>query len=147
MVQDDPATSTQPTGPPEQDLRSLLLEAEHRNEAAYRGKSRALTLVFSIPIISVLIWATYVYRENQRNFSSPQVKRSILPESLGQTDTSELDSFRPEAMRVGNQKPHAPVARPSGQLIDKEDIDFAMQLLNFMQAPARRAPGEPEQAR
>jgi hypothetical protein len=140
MDQDEPASSTQPSEPPEEDLRSLLLEAERRNKAAYQGKSRALTLVFWVPVISVLAWATYVYRENQRSFSAPQAMLILPVETPEPTDTSEFDNFRPEAMRVGNKAPHAPAAKQTAQLIDKEDIDFAMQLLNFMQAPARREP-------
>jgi hypothetical protein len=132
----------QPTAPPEEDLRSLLLEAERRNKAAYQGKSRALTLVFWVPVISVLAWATYVYRENQKSFSAPQAKLIVPVETPEPTDTSGFDSFRPEAMRVGNKEPHAPAAKQSGQWVDKEDIDFAMQLLNFMQVPARREPKE-----
>lgn len=140
MDKGNAVSSTQPTEPPEENLRSLLLEAERRNKAAYQGKSRALTIVFWVPVISILAWAAHVYRENQRNISSPQAKLIVSLQTPEPTDTSEFDNFRPEAVRVGNMAPHAPAAKQTGQLIDKEDIDFAMQLLNFMQAPARQEP-------
>lgn len=51
-------------------------------------------------------------------------------------DVSQLDSFRPKAMRAGSSTPPAQIRQEGGKLVDEEDIRFVMQLMNFSQAPA-----------
>ncbi len=125
------------------DLYALLADAEHRKETDRKSKSRMLTWVLAIPTVILIAWvAGFLIIYQPPADKTPETQQvSPTPEELTQRkDREEFDPFLPNAQRV-NPPAKSPQPEPGGQkIIDKGDIDFAMQLLNFSHGPAAPKP-------
>ena len=125
------------------DLYALLEAAERRKEEDRKSKSHTLTLVLGIPTFLLIASAVgFLITYQPPADKTPEVQQvSPTPEELAQRkDREEFDPFLPKSQRVN---PPAKTTQPeSGEhkVIDKGDIDFAMQLLNFSQGPATPKP-------
>jgi hypothetical protein len=116
----------------------MLEETERRKEAELRGKSRVMSFVIGIPTLAFVVWGAGVYLENR---SAPPPVASKAPASVAVPaqvddcrDIAELDHFRPKAMQAGS--PTSPTQNPNEfKMVDRDDIEFAMQLMNYCQSP------------
>jgi hypothetical protein len=132
----DPSRGRRGSEPSEHDLREILEEAERRKDLELHRKSRILSLFVGIPTIAFIVWGASVYVENQ-SIKPPVVSRPLVPVKVDDSrDITELDNFRPKAMRAGSSTPPAQILQEGGKLVDEEDIRFVMQLMNFSQVPA-----------
>lgn len=120
----------------DEDLGALLEEAERRREEEWKVKGRKTTFIVGIPIAALVLWAV-VFLIHYRMTNPPLVETKpvvaaapVLPVE-DKKDMEQFDSFRPNSQKVVK---HPEPAAPSGQIVDKGDIDFAMRLLNFGQA-------------
>lgn|GEM_PF-4717074 len=122
-------------------LGALLEEAERRREAEWKAKGRKTTLFVGIPIAALILWAV-VFLIQYRIANPPVLETKPVAATAApvvpaedQKDMEQFDSFRPNSQRV--VKKLEPAA-PSGQIVDKGDIDFAMRLLNFEKAADKK---------
>ena len=119
----------------EEELRELLDESDRRKEEEIRSKGRIVSLVMGIPLLAIITWAVVflaTYRWNDKPADEVEAAPVAPTQSAReQQEMGEYDSFRPAAQRVN---PPAETPGPSGKVIDKGDIDFAIQLLNFSHA-------------
>ncbi len=129
----------------DESLGEILEAAERRREAEWKSKGRKTSLFVGIPIAALILWAV-VFLIQYRIANPPVMETTpviaaapVLP-AEDQKDMEQFDAFRPNSQRVVK---HPEPATPSGQIVDKNDIDFAMRLLNFGQAadnPAAKKP-------
>lgn len=122
--------------PSECELREMLEEVDRRKAAELQRKSRVMPFVVGIPMIAFIVWGASVYLENR---SAPAPVASKSPESASVPspvddcrDIAELDHFRPKEK---NPLQSAQNLQEAGKLVDKGDIEFAMQLLNYCRSP------------
>ena len=97
-----------------------------------------MSFVIGIPMLAFVVWGASVYLENR---SAPPPVASKAPVSVTMPaqvddcrDIAELDYFRPKAMQAGS--PTSPTQNPKEfKMVDRDDIEFAMQLMNYCQSP------------
>lgn len=106
-----------------------------------------VTLAIGIPIILLFVWAGIFliqYRiENppeapapaSAETSAPPPVSPPLPLTAEQAEMAQYDMFMDEKDRVVKTNVLG-LEKSSDKLIDKEDIHFAMELLNFMHRPS-----------
>lgn len=136
------------TEPDLENLQQMLEEAELRKDAQIRKTGGRFTLAVGIPILILLAWAgVFLIRYNMENppgedapALSPPTPASLTDE---QKDMAQFDMFRDEKDRVVKTNALG-LEKTSDKMIDKEDIHFAMELLNFMQSPPPTKP-KPEE--
>lgn len=127
----------------------MLEEAERRREAELKAKNRTFLVFIGLPVMVLLIGAAAIAIKYQA-LPKPAVVRAVpmqsteapRVQSVESSDAADLDSFRPKVMRSENPKPTTPAPKQGWQMVDKGDISFAMQLLNFMQPPAKKEDGK-----
>ncbi|MEY3895434.1 MAG: hypothetical protein RLZZ214_953 [Verrucomicrobiota bacterium] len=123
----------------------MLEEAERRREAELKTKSRMFLVFIGLPVMALVIGAAGIAIKYQataklavvRPVPIQSVEAPRVP-PVGSGEVADLDSFRPKTMRAENPKPPAASSKQGWQMVDKGDISFAMQLLNFMQPPAKK---------
>ncbi len=126
----------------DESLRELLEAAERRKADEWSNKGRKVTLVILIPTAALILWAAIFliqYQADPPTVETPPkvaVAPTLLPVEVPK-DTAQYDAFLPKALRV--VKP-AETPKTSGEIIDKGDIRFAMELLNYVQPPAKPEP-------
>lgn len=132
----------------EDELHQLLEEAELRRAVELSRMGRKVTLIIGIPLALILAWAGIFlmqYHAEQESAAANSVIPVRQAESVGE-GRGEFDAFLPDAMR--GEKP-AQAAPSDGKMVSKEDISFAMDLLNFGSAPKKpkkSEEGTPESA-
>lgn len=122
--------------PSEDRLRDLLESAEQRNADEWRHKGRKVSWVILPPVAAAIIWACgflIQYDATPPKPQNPPTAEVVTELTNDQKDMAQFDAFRPNVARV--VKTTEPAAR-SGKIIDQGDVDFAMQLLNFVQPGA-----------
>ena len=127
-------------------LHALLADAERRKETERKSKSHTLTLVLAIPSFAFLAWAAgflLLYKPPHKPKEYQPVSAAQTAQELAERqDAAEFDSFKPKSQRRNPPKESDQPAKGSGNLVDKSDIEFAMQLLNFVQSPPKPKPPE-----
>lgn len=128
----------------------MLEDAERRREAELKGNSRTFLIFIALPVIALLLGAAGLsiwYQAAARPVVVlPAPKRPVeasRPPVVELKSTADLDFFRPKAMRVENPDQPEESPKQGWQMVDKGDISFAMQLLNFLQPPAKKEDGNP----
>ena len=133
-------------------LQQMLEEAELRKEAQIRKTGGRFSLAVGIPILILFAWAgVFLIRYNMENPpgddapAKPAAQAPPAPAALTdeQKDMAQFDMFRDEKDRVVKTNALG-LEKTSDKMIDKEDIHFAMELLNFMQGPPPPTP-KPEE--
>ena len=133
-------SGNQPRG---ENVQDLVDAAERRREAEIKRVGGKFTLVVGIPIALLVLWAAVFLTTYDPGPSTPAepaplaTTGELTPE---QKDMAQYDMFLDEKDRVVKTNVLG-LEKTSGQLIDKEDIHFAMELLNFMQ-PHNQHPKE-----
>jgi hypothetical protein len=132
-------------------LREMLEEAELRKDARIKKLGGRVGLAITIPILLLFLWAgIFLIRyniENPPGERAPEKPPANTPVSATtpltdeQKDMAQYDLFRDEKDRVVKTNALG-LETTSDKLIDKEDIHFAMELLNFMHRPADPPPAE-----
>ena len=124
----------------DESLREILEAAEARREAEWKAKGRKTTLIVEIPLAALILWAV-IFLIQYRVANPPVVEIkpvTTVPVQAGDRENmAQFDSFRPNSDRVVKQPEPAP---GSGQIIDQQDIHFAMELLNYLQPPVDAKP-------
>lgn len=117
-----------------------MLEASERRRKAEQGRnSRIFSAILIIPAIAVLSWAAWFFVHYEANEKPVAIEPIKSPATVVDAQViADLDQFRPESMRSGTPGQPSLLPKEGGQLVDKEDIAFAMQLLNFVQPPAKK---------
>lgn len=122
-------------------LQQLLEEAELRKEAQIRKTGGRFSLAVGIPILLLFAWAgIFLIRYNLENPTpkdapaKPAALAPATPLTDEQKDMAQFDMFKDEKDRVVKTNALG-LEKTSDKMIDKEDIHFAMELLNFMQSP------------
>ena len=129
-------------------LQQMLEEAELRKDAQIRKVGGRFSLAVGIPILALFAWGgIFLIRYNMENppandapAQTPPTPASLTDE---QKDMAQFDMFRDEKDRVVKTNALG-LEKTSDKMIDKEDIHFAMELLNFMQGPPPPTP-KPEE--
>ncbi len=134
-----------------EDLEQLLDEAERRKEMQNKKVGGRLTLIVVIPILILFAWAgIFLIQYNIENpeVSAPAQAAAVpTPISPGapltdeQKDMAQYDMFRDEKDKVVKTNMLG-LEKTSDKIVDKEDIHFAMELLNFMHRPANPPPAQ-----
>ena len=141
MSESNPEPSSSAAEPPEDELRKILEAAERRKAADWSRKSRATTWAIGIPTLVVIVWAGVFLLQYKPEPTTAAAKPAMVvapPQQVQDTkDMAQFDSFRQKSERV--VKPVEP-EKPSGQIVDKGDIDFAVRLLNFSKAADQPEP-------
>lgn len=120
-------------------------EAERRKEMQISRLGGRVTLAIGIPIILLFIWAG-IFLIQYRIENPPEVRAPAettapppgsppLPLTAEQAEMAQYDMFKDEKDRVVKTNVLG-LEKSSDKLIDKEDIHFAMELLNFMHRPS-----------
>jgi hypothetical protein len=131
-----------PPGSEEENLREILDEAERRKAAEIKQAGGKFTLIVGVCVGSLTLWAA-MFLIRYEVLKPPQpppetimtVPRGALADE--ERDIAQYDMFRPNEQRIMK----SPVdSEEKGQIIGKEDIHFAMELLNFMHRPAEPKP-------
>lgn len=127
--------------PSEVELRKILEAAESRKAADWNRKSRATTWAVAIPVVVLIVWAGVFLLQYKPEPTTAAAKPAVVvvppPQVQDTKDMAQFDSFRPKSERI--VKPVEP-EKPSGQIVDKGDIEFAMRLLNFSKAADKTEP-------
>lgn len=122
------------------ELMAVLEEAERRRDSEWKQAGRKGSYIIGIPIACLLLWAAVFLIQHHLNNPSEKNKSAVIVQveeaETGQP-VSELDNFRPKPGQLQESLEKNPL---TGQVIDKGDINFAMQLFNFTQTPAKPAP-------
>lgn len=122
-------------------LRQLLEESELRKDARNKRIGGRFTLIVTVPILLLFAWAGIFLL--QYDDSSPIGEKdpavitpgsSAAPLTDEQKEMAQYDMFRDEKDRVVKTNALG-LEKTSDKIVDKEDIRFAMELLNFMHSP------------
>lgn len=123
----------------------MLEEADRRKAAGMKQAGGKFTLVVAIVAGSLALWAAvFLIRHESENPSEappePTVAapgQGIAPLTDEEKEMAQYDMFRPNGQRIVKTIEEA---KESGRIIDKDDIHFAIELLNFMHRPADPKP-------
>ncbi|MEO7097876.1 MAG: hypothetical protein ABI162_00840 [Luteolibacter sp.] len=131
--------------PSDDELREMLDAAERRKEADWSQKGRKISWIVLVPTGAAILWAVcfliqYKANEKPEEIKQPVVLAPTAAETDAQNDMAPFDLFKPESQHVGNTGKSAEPQKPEWKMVDKGDIEFAMQLLNFVQPPASAKP-------
>lgn len=126
----------------DESLRDLLEAAERRKADEWNNKGRKVTLVILIPTAALILWAAVFLIQYQTDHPAVETPTKVVApptpaRSEPKADIAQYDSFLPKGLRV--IKP-AETHQDGGEIIDKGDIRFAMELLNYVQPPAKPEP-------
>ena len=132
-------SSARAPGPEDDELREMLEAAERRNEAALRQAGRKTTVLIAVPLLAALAWAAvFLVQYRSEVVAADPVPAPPTREQVAQQeDMAAFDSFRPRSQRVGEPATPPP---SGGRMIDKGDIEFARDLLDFVQPGASKIP-------
>ena len=127
----------------------MLEEAERRREAELKTKSRTFLVFIGLPVIAC---------SSVRRASRSDIKPRTNPWSSDPLQFNPVEVPRPQAVELNEVRISTlSVPKRCGwkirsrlqdspkegwQMVDKGDISFAMQLLNFMQPPAKKEDGK-----
>ncbi len=136
MNPENPSKPSTPGILRDDELRGVLEAAERRKEEDLRSKSRTASIILLVPTVILAVWAAVFLIKHQTD--APPVPEkpasATAPEPLHdanrETDAA-LDSFRPEYLRANQPTQPGQKPKPAGKIIDKSDIEFATELLNF----------------
>jgi hypothetical protein len=127
---------------PEDDLHELLEAAERRKSTEIKQTGNLFSLIVGIPIAILMLWAAiFLLTYDQGPVKTTEAPTQPLPTTeltAEQQENAQYDMFRDEKDRVVKTNVLG-LKETSGQFIDKEDIRFAVELLNFSKAPAPKA--------
>ncbi len=128
--------------PSEDELREILDAAERRKDAEWSQKGRKISLIVLIPSAAAILWAVCFLIQYKANEKPEEIKPAgpTAEEVDAQKDMEQFDVFKPEFQRVGNSGKPAEVKKPEWKMVDKGDIHFAMELLNYLQPPVDAKP-------
>ena len=129
----------------------MLEEAERRKEARIKKVGGRVSLAVTIPILLLFLWAgIFLIQYNIKNppeERAPEKPPTNAPVSANAPLTEEqvymaqYDMFRDEKDRVVKTNALG-LETTSDKMIDRDDIHFAMELLNFMHRPADPPPAK-----
>jgi hypothetical protein len=118
------------------ELRDVLEAAERRKDEDLRSKSRTVSIILLVPTLILAGCAAMFLILNQADTPPVPEKPAAatapnpLPVAKSETDAT-LDTFRPEYLRANQPAQPGQTPKPEGKVIDKDDIRFAVELLNF----------------
>ncbi len=121
----------------EPDLQQLLDESERRKEQEIKQTGSIFNLLVGIPIAVFALWAGIFLITYDATPITPSVKPDPVATAGSNPEDQDLaqyDLFRPEKDKIVKS---ANPAELGGRIVDKEDIHFAMELLNFMHQPSK----------
>lgn len=134
-----------------ENLEQLLEDSERRKEAQIKKVSGRFTLIIGIPILLLVLWAgIFLIQYNIKNppgEPAPPKPLATAPVSPSapltdeQMEMAQYDMFRDEKDKVVKTNILG-LKKTSDKLVDKEDIHFAMELLNFMHRPDNPPPAK-----
>ncbi len=132
------------SGEEEENLQELLDEAERRKDTEIKRLGGRVSMVVCIPIFLLFGWAGIFliqYRIENPPEAIPAPKIALtapgatkIPLTDEQVEMAQYDMFKDEKDRVIKTNILG-LEKTSDKMIDKDDIHFAMELLNFMQPP------------
>jgi len=126
-----------------ENLGQLLEDADRRKEERFKKTGGRFSLIVSIPILLLFAWAgIFLIQYNIENPSVSAPAKPLAPAPVSpstpltseQKEMAQYDMFRDEKDRVVKTNILG-LEKTSDKLIDKDDIHFAMELLNFMHRP------------
>lgn len=110
------------------ELRSLLDAAERRRDDEILRKGKVVSWILIVPTLLVLGSAgIFLLTYDSENSPSPD-KPALLPQVADENGMKELDPFRPNSQKSSLPIPKTADGTPA---VKNEDIEFALQLLNF----------------
>ena len=126
-----------PALPTEEELREMLAASERRVEEDFKGKRKVATLLLIVPALIFAVWIAVFLISYDAGHPPPKEMISLgappLPVNNANPDADpDVDRFLPARLRSSQNGKPAP--QPAGKTIDKSDIEFATQLLNFSHA-------------
>lgn len=119
---------------PEESLHELLEAAENRKSEELKQKSKWFSLVVYVPVVALLLWAAIfliTYDKAPATANAAESTSELTPKPSG---VPQFDIFRDEEDRAVKTNALG-LKKTSGKLIDKGDIQFAIELLNFGRVP------------
>lgn len=134
--------------PSEDELRAMLEEREQAQTADRRRLARICTCILAVifAALAVAALSSADFREAVTQlFREPASEASPRPQPVKPPGAQE--SVEDELKRTANDVTAGPLVSPDGKVISKEDIGFAMELLNFAQGPPSHQEPPAEKAR
>ncbi len=121
---------------PEENLHELLAAAEIRKSTEIHKTGKNFSFVVGIPIAILVMWAAiFLLTYKPGPSTSPKTE---IPATLA-SQLSPKEHQNPNSDMTQDGKDHVVktnilgLKETSGKLVDKEDIHFAMELLNYLQ--------------
>lgn len=134
-------TRDQPAGPSEDDLQSML-EAREQVKAAARNRLSGIgtrIVVIGFAVLTIGFFSFSDTREAVASMFREPASEPTPPPQPAPAPAKPIpgqESASDELVRTANAVNAGPLALPAdGKIISKEDIGFAMELLNFTQGP------------
>ena len=118
------------------ELRAILEEAERRKETQLKSTGRKITMIIGIPLALLGVWAGLVLLQHRNGAGTRSAgsEPSDAPAPLAaETPDPEVSAFLPKA--GGGDR----------GIVDKADIEFAMELLNYVRPPSSQNESKPTQ--
>lgn len=135
-----PENGNHPSHRSDTELMAVLEEAERRRDSEWRQAGRKGSYIIGISVACLLLWAAVFLIQHHLDNPPEETKPAVIAqveEAPGEQPISELDNFRPKPGQLQESLEKGPL---TGHVIDKGDINFAMQLFNFTQTPHKPAP-------
>jgi hypothetical protein len=120
---------------PEEDLRELLEASEKRKTTNIKRTAKSFSLIVGIPIAILVLWAALfliTYKPGPETSTQTEIPATLA------SQLSPKEPQNPNSDMIQDEKNHVVktnilgLKETSGKLVDKEDIHFAMELLNFV---------------
>jgi hypothetical protein len=141
-------TPDQPAEPSEEELRAMLEEREQVQATARRQLAGIGTRILAVGLAALVI-GFFSFSDNREAVAS--MFREAAPDPAPPPPAAKpagvQESVADELIRTANDVTAGPLASPDGKAISKEDIGFAMELLNFAQGPPPREEAPVEKAK
>ena len=131
MNVENPSDSQAKHLPSEEELRALLADSERRVEEDFKSKRNVATMLLIVPALIFAAWIAFFLISYEE--SNPPPKEKI---SLGAPAVPKVNLNPDGDPDLGHFLPSQAPTQPTGKTLDKSDIEFATQLLNFSHADA-----------
>lgn len=114
--------------PTEAQLRKMLDAAERRRDDEILRKGKVVSWILIVPTLLLLGSAGIFLLTYDSGESPPPAKPVLLPQVADENGLKELDPFRSDSQKSSLPIPKTVDGKPA---VKNEDIEFALQLLNF----------------